>query len=207
MACFTPVIRSKFADFAYNDIGMRMKGVRFVLGAAFLLLLVRSLLGQDTNQVRLRAEAQWSKKTSVPAETVHRLWRSISHFADERDDDSQIVDFDTKSLASRGQLLMVTAAGLPTCLTVTVFSNPPEYRVAWSESESSDGHRFCEELGIEPEVNVKGGTILIKAPVGLISRHSSDVEVVEYTYTWTGGTYFLGRTTTSRQFVASARPE
>src|SRR5215467_9828621 len=109
-----------------------MKGLRFASEITSLLLLASSLFGQDNDQARQRTEAQWSKKTEVPAGTIHRLWRYISHFADEQDDDSQIVNFDTKSLASLGQLLMVTAAGLPTCFTVTVFS-PPNYGIAWSE--------------------------------------------------------------------------
>jgi len=79
------------------------------------LLSVGAVLVRFAGDEKRWTEAQWSKKTGVPAETVHRLWRSISHFADEQDDGSQIVNFDTKSLASLGQLLMVTAAGLPTC--------------------------------------------------------------------------------------------
>src|ERR1700757_1603368 len=118
--------------------------------SALLLVLIYSLFVQDSDH----GEAKWATATDLPVQTVHRLWRSISHFADESDDDSQIVLVDTRSLADRNQLLMVTAAGLPTCLTVAVFSATVGIaktagNLLWSESSTPDGNGFCEMLGIE----------------------------------------------------------
>jgi len=44
--------------------------------------------------------------------------RSTSHFADEQDDDSRIELLDVKSFADRNQILLVTSAGEPRCLTL-----------------------------------------------------------------------------------------
>lgn len=84
------------------------------------LLLVCSLFAQNGDH----GEAKWAIATGLPVQTVHRAWRSMSHFADESDDDSQIVLVDTRSLAAHHQLLIVTAAGLPTCLSLAVFPYP-----------------------------------------------------------------------------------
>lgn len=182
-----------------------MKRLRCILQFASALLLVSALYAQDSDSNRRQDETRWAKATGIPADTVHRLWRSISHFADEKDDDSQILALDTKSLASRDQLLMVTAAGLPTCLAVTIFLKSAGYRMVWSESQTPDGRGFCENFGLEPEVNVKEGKILVKAPGDLLSKHASDVEIAEYIYVWTGKTYMFGRKETSIQFVPAVR--
>ena len=168
---------------------------------AVTLLLVSSLFAQHEGN----GESRWAEASGLDVETVHRLWRSMSHFADERDDDSRIALLDSRSLAARNQLLMVTAAGLPTCLTVAVFSNTLKSpKALWSESSSPDGKGFCEAFGIQPEVNVSNGKILIKAPVGMHSEHASHADVAEYTYAWTGQTYTFGYTVMTLKFVAPA---
>lgn len=133
-------------------------------------------------------------------------------FADESDDDSQIVLVDTRSLADRNQLLIVTAAGLPTCLTIAVFSNPVGIaktvgNLLWSESSTPDGNGFCEVLGIEPEVTVSKDEILVTAPIGMHSEDASHADMATYTYAWTGQTYKFGYRKLSLQFVpALERP-
>jgi len=152
-------------------------------------------------------EAKWAKTAGLSIQTVHRLWRSTSSFANENDDDSQIVLLDGQSLAERNQLLMATAAGVPACITVTVFSKAAGNLKLWSESSTPDGNGFCEALGIEPKVTVSKGKILIKAPVGMHSKHASHADVAEYTYAWTGKTYTFGYKELSLQFVPpSERP-
>jgi hypothetical protein len=167
---------------------------------ALTLLLVYSLF----------AQADDHGEAGLPVQTVHRLWRSISHFADESDDDSQIVLVDTRSLADRNQLLIVTAAGFPTCLTIAVFSvgiaktaeNPLR-----SESSTPDGNGFCEMLGIEPEVTVSKDELLVTAPIGMHSEDASHADVATYTFAWTGQTYKFGYRKLLLQFVpASERP-
>jgi len=176
--------------------------------SALILLLVYSLFAQDSDH----GEAKWATATDLPVQTVHRLWRSISHFADESDDDSQIVLVDTRSLADRNQLLMVTAAGLPTCLTVAVFSEPVGIaktagNLLWSESSTPEGNGFCEMVGIEPEVTVSKSKILVKAPIGMHSEDASHADVATYTYAWTDKTYKFGYKELSLQFVPpSERP-
>ena len=108
---------------------------------------------------------------------------------------------DALSLAARNQLLMVTAAGVPTCFTVTVFSKAAGNLKLWSESSTSDGNGFCETVGIGPEVTVQNGKILVKAPVGMHSENASYADVAEYTYVWTGHTYSLGHRELSLQYV------
>jgi hypothetical protein len=170
---------------------------------ALFLLAASSLFAQDA----VHGEAIWAKTTGLPIQTVHRMWRSTSHFANESDDDSQIVMLDAQSLAARNQLLMVTAAGVPTCFTVTVFSKAAGNLKLWSESSTSDGNGFCEAVGIDPEVTVQNGKILVKAAVGMHSEDASHADVAEYTYLWTGSTYRFGHRELSLQFVpASERP-
>jgi hypothetical protein len=149
-------------------------------------------------------EAKWAEASGMPVQTIHRLWRSMSHFADEKDDDSQILLLDAQSLAARNQLLMVTAAGLPTCLTVAVFSKGAGNLKLWSESSVPDGSGFCEVLGIEPQVTVSKGKILVRAAVALHSEHASHADVAEYTYVWTGSTYSFGHKKLSLQSVSAS---
>lgn len=136
----------------------------------------------------------------------------MSHFADESDDDSQIVLVDTRSLAAHHQLLIVTAAGLPTCLSLAVFPYPEGIantigNLLWSESSTPDGNGFCEALGIEPEVTVSKDKILVKAPIGMHSEDASHADVATYTYVWSSKTYYFGYKELSLQFVpASERP-
>jgi len=177
---------------------------------ALTLLFVSSLVAQHADN----GEAKWADASGLSVETVHRLWRSISHFADERDDDSQIVLLDTQSLAARNQWLMVTAAGLPTCLTITVFSKAAGNPQLWSEASTPDGNRFCETVGIKPEVTVSKvgikpeGRILVKAPIGMHSAHASHADVAEYEYAWAGKTYTLYYQEVRLQFVPpSERPK
>lgn len=173
-----------------------------------ILLLASYLFGQNGDH----GEAKWSTATGLPVQTVHRLWRSISHFADESNDDSQIVLVDTRSLADRNQLLMVTAAGLPTCLNVAVFSYPVGIAktvgsLIWSEASAPNGNGFCEVLGIEPEVTVSQDKILVTAPIGMHSEDASHADVATYTYAWTGKAYKFGYQQLSLQFVPpSERP-
>jgi len=68
-----------------------------------ILLLASCLLAQGDDH----GEAKWATATGLPVQTVHRLWRSLSHFADESDDDSQIVLVDTRSLAGHNQLRLL----------------------------------------------------------------------------------------------------
>jgi len=166
--------------------------------------MASSLFAQDA----AHGEAIWAKTTGLPLQTVHRLWRSTSHFANESDDDSQIVMLDALSLAARNQLLIVTAAGVPTCFTVTVFSKAAGNLKLWSESSTSDGNGYCETVGIEPEVVVQNGKILVKAAVGIHSEDASYADVAEYTYVWTGHTYRFGYKEVSLQYVPPAgRPK
>jgi hypothetical protein len=102
---------------------------------------------------------------------------------------------------------MVTAAGLPTCLTVAVFSKAAGTPQLWSESSTPDKNGFCETLGIEPEVTITNGRILVKAPVGMHSEHASHADVAEYVYAWTGKTYTFDYKELSLKFVPpSERP-
>jgi hypothetical protein len=170
---------------------------------ALTLLLASSLFAQVADH----GEAKWAKASGMPVQTVHGFWRSTSHFANQGDDDSQIVLLDAKNLAARDQLLMVTAAGVPSCLAVTVFSKAAGNLKLWSESSTPDGRGFCETLGITPEVTVSNGKILVKAPVAMHSNHASHADVAEYEYVWTGSTYSFGRKELSLQFVPlSERP-
>ena len=172
---------------------------------AVILLLISSLFAQHEGN----GESRWAEASGLSVETVHQLWRSMSHFADERDDDSRIVLLDSQNLAARDQLLMVTAAGLPSCLSVAVFSNAMNSpKLLWSESSTPDARGFCEALGIQPEVTVSEGKVLVRAPVGMHSEHASHADVAEYTYAWTGRTYTFGHTVMSLKFVPpSERPD
>jgi len=116
-----------------------------LLQLGFLIAFVSLLAGQNPGTDATRPDiAQWAGKTGLPVATVHHLWRSASHFDDENDDDSRIVLLDSQSLAFRNQLLMVTSAGIPPCLTVTVFSKAVGNAQVLSESQTPDGRGFCE---------------------------------------------------------------
>ena len=89
-----------------------------------------------------------------PPADIHRMWRSTSHYAEERDDDSSIDLVDVKSLCLRHQILMVTSAGLPQCLTIAVFSAEPSFPKLWQIDQTPDAHGICNVLGSPATVNV-----------------------------------------------------
>ena len=172
--------------------------------------MAASALAQDDAATRYQSELGWAKTTGLPHSTIHQLWRAQSHFADEKDDDSRIVLLDAQSLASRNQILMVTAAGEPTCLAVTVFSKSSGHLKVWSESQTPDGDGFCAKLplGILPEATVADGKIVITVPGDLISERASHAEVSKYIYSWTGTTYMFGHKEVFLVFVPeSNRPK
>ena len=176
-----------------------------------IILMAGFIYGQDQGSGR-HDITEWAAKTGLPPSTVHRLWRSASHFADEKDDDSHIVLLDVHALSSRNQWLMVVSAGIPSCLTLTVFSKTAGNPKVWSESDTPEKTGFCEHLGFAPEVTVANGKIVIEVPGDMISEGASHAEVFHYVYTWTGSSYLFADKEDSLRFVPAAdrptkRPE
>jgi len=146
-------------------------------------------------------EARWAKKTGLSTFTIHRLWRSTSHFADEQDDDSQIELLDVTSLSQRNQILLVTSAGEPRCLTLTVFSKAAGFLKVWNESQTPDGHGFCENLGIPARFKVSERAIEVVVARERLGPRSSHADVAHFPYHWTGKTYFVGEKQSTTEFI------
>ncbi len=179
---------------------------RSLLVAAFV---VSSAIAQESNsapRVRHSTEADLPGESSVrpelrrtdpglPAEELRQLRRMASHFADEEDDDSVVEFVDTLSFADLKQVLLVTSAGIPRCLTVTVFTKAATgYVKTWSTAATPAGEPFCDNLGIPAEV--KAGSrhsIDVQFPKERHSPTSSHADVIHVRYYWTGETYVLSR--------------
>lgn len=164
----------------------------FVLSSCALLVLVASGIAQeDFTAVHREDFARWAQLTGLSPAGIHRMWRSTSHYASEADDDSSIDLVDVSSLRSRKQILMVTSAGLPRCVTVAVFSSQsPAFRKVWQAEQAANGSGFCDMLGSPAAVNVaQSGDIEITVAV---PREETNLpEVHAYTYRWDGSSYRL----------------
>jgi hypothetical protein len=155
-----------------------------------LLLLVHTSFGQDAAQSRVDEEKKWADATGLSQFAVHRLWRMSSHFADEREDDSRIVN--ALVVPSRSpsvqDIILVTAAGYPYCITVTVLSHPRRgLSLIWSENQTPEGEGFCSNPGGDPEVTFKDGVISIAVPDPPTA--SAKTMYTVYRYGWVGNTY------------------
>jgi hypothetical protein len=139
--------------------------------------------------LRQEDEASWAQKTGLAPAAIHRMWLSSSHFADEKDDDSRIELLDTKSLAGLKQILMVTSAGEPRCLTLTVFSNGAEVLKLWSTDSTPEGRGLCDKLGLSARFTMNQHGIEIIVPLDRHSVRSSYADVEHCHYRWAGKTY------------------
>jgi hypothetical protein len=164
--------------------------MRLVSNILLLLLLAHTSFAQDTSEIRLENEMKWAKATGLSQFAIHRLWRMASHFADERDDDSRIVD--ALVVPSRSpsvqDVILVTAAGEPYCIAITVLSHPSRgLSVIWSENQTPEGEGFCSNPAGDPEVTFKNGVISIAVPDP--PKPSAKATYTVYRYGWVGKTY------------------
>ena len=121
---------------------------------------------------------------------IHRMWRATSHYAKESDDDSSIELLDANVLRSRQQILMITSAGIPKCITVTVFSAGRGYQKLWQENQGPDSYGFCDNLGIPVVVNItKEGKIEVTTAVFPDEKDASHAITRTYLYQSDGGSY------------------
>jgi len=166
----------------------------------FLALLV-SLWCQDWISLHREEEKRWAKQTGMSPAMIHQLWRSTSHFADEADDDSHIELLDATTLAERNQILFVTSAGEPRCLTFTVCSKGTGFLKNWTADHSPSGHGFCDDLGIAVRSTVDERRAEIVAPLGRHSPRASHADVAHYEYRWDGRTYQFVREWVGLEFI------
>jgi len=162
---------------------------------------VLPLYGQSLIVLHRDEEAHWAKKTGLSALVVHRLWRSTSHFADEQDDDSRIELLDTKALAHRNQILLVTSAGIPRCLTLTVFSNAAGFSKVWSADSTPEDRGFCDKLGIAARFTVDKRGLEVIVPVDRHSPGASQADVEHWPYRWSGETYLAGEKSIELEYI------
>jgi hypothetical protein len=175
-----------------------MKRGLVLLAMAVALIAVHA---QNSVVERQENEAKWAKRTGLSSSTIHRLWRSISHFADEQDDDSQIEMLDANSLADRNQLLLVTSAGEPRCLTLAVFSKASGFMKVWSADSTPEGHGFCDNLGLLARFTVTERGIEVVVPVERHSPRASHADVEHWVYHWTGKTYSPGEKSMQLEYI------
>ena len=164
----------------------------FLLSACVLLVIVGSAFAQDDFSAIHREDfARWAQLASLSPSDIHQMWRSTSHYANEADDDSSIDLVDVSSLRFRNQILMVTSAGLPRCLTVAVFSaQRPAFTKIWQVSQTPDGQGFCDTLDVTAAVNVgRSGEIEITS--ALRNGATEHPSVSTYLYKWEGNSYLL----------------
>jgi hypothetical protein len=166
-----------------------------------VVLALLPLYGQDFIVLHRDEEAHWAAKTGLSPLVVHRLRRSISHFADEQDDDSHIELLDTKALADRKQVLLVTSAGIPRCLTLTAFSNAAGFPKVWSADSTPEGRGFCDKLGIAVRFTIDMGGLEVVVPVDRHSPKASHADVEHWPYHWTGQTYSAGEKSLALEYL------
>jgi hypothetical protein len=163
----------------------------FALTAILAILL--PLHAQDWISLHRDDEAKCAKTTGMSSFAIHRLWLSTSHFADEQDDDSHIELLDTTTLSDRNQVLMVTSAGEPRCLTLTVFSKAAGFLKVWSVDHTPGGHGLCDNLGLPARFSVSERRIELIVPRERHGPRASHADVEHYEYHWSGKTYLVSQ--------------
>jgi len=156
------------------------------VGSPCMVMPLLPVHAQNRLNLRHEDEVEWAKKTGLSSVAVHQLWRSTSHFADEQDDDSHIELLDSKSLTDRNQILLVTSAGEPRCLTVTVFSKATGFMKVWAADSMPDADGFCDKLGLPARVAVTERGIEVIVPLERLSPGASHADVEHRVYHWTG---------------------
>ena len=174
----------------------------------FLLSASLAIAQEDFSQFHAEDFARWSGVTTLPPSDIHRMWRSMSHWADENDDDSSIELVDVKALASRRQILMAVSAGKPKCVTLAIFTMgsgyPKAYPKLWQEDRGSDDFGFCDNLGIPVDVSVtKDGSVEISTAVHPEGEGASHAVVRKYVYRWNGRTYVWLKNQDSLKTIAA----
>jgi hypothetical protein len=134
------------------------------------------------------------------------MWRATSHYAKESDDDSSIELLDANVLRSRQQILMITSAGIPQCITVAVFSAARGYQKLWQENQGPDNYGFCDNLVITVAVNVtKEMKIEVTTAVCPDDKDASHAVTRTYSYQWDGNSYAWSATRDSSSLIHSKK--
>ncbi len=172
---------------------------------AFLSLFIPAVAQEDFNEIHREDFARWAGETSLAPADIHKMWRSVSHYANEGDDDSSIERLDTKVLSYRRQILMITSAGIPKCITVAVFSSEIHHQKLWQENQGPDSYGFCDNFGIPVKVSVSAdGLIEVVTAVYPDEKESTHAVVREYSYAPYGDSYRWSRTRDSLTLISPA---
>lgn len=174
------------------------------LGVSLFVLVAPMFAQEDFTAIHREDFARWAQLTSLSPADIHRMWRATSQYGNEADDDSSIDLVDVSSLLSRNQILMVTSAGLPRCITVAVFSsNRPPFSKIWQVEQTPDGRGFCDKLDTSAAVNVaRSGAIEITAVTQ--SEDAERPEVHTYRYKWDGNSYLFDTNVPPAEHAKSA---
>lgn len=158
--------------------------------ACFLLFADGSALAQNWKRVHKADEAKWAKTTGLDPYVIHKIWRSASDDAEDKDDDSRIATIDLEGLAERHDVLFATYAGEKNCLTVTVFRQLTEtqFKKEWSVQQPPDGTGFCDNDFGSASVDATNGVVTVRVAH---SRKDGEVIYTVYAYGWNGITYRL----------------
>jgi len=181
-----------FAAKPMSRRGYWRANTRALLPALITLFFLFSSLAaaQDWKQVHKKDEEKWAKATGLDTFTIHKLWRSASRAADEKDDDSRIANLDLTGLAERHDVLLVTYAGEHNCLTLTVFRqrSASKYEKIWSVEQPPDATGFCDTSFGTASADADNGAIGVRVPR---SFTNGEVTYTVYLYEWNGITYRL----------------
>ncbi len=175
------------------------------LACVSLLLWIPSFSQDSFEEIHREDFTRWSQVTALLPSDIHRMWRSTSHYAKENDDDSSIELLDANVLRSRQQILMITSAGIPRCVTVAVFSAVRGYQKVWQENQGPDNYGFCNNLGIPAAVNVtKEMKIEVTIAVSPDDKNASAI-TRSYFYQWDGNSYAWSATRDSSGLIHSQK--
>lgn len=164
-----------------------------------LLLAAGVASAQDSAQLRLAEETKWAKASGLSPFVIHRLWRMASHFVDERDDDSHIVNVIVSKAqnGSAADIVLVTSPPEGICVTVTVLSHPQNSSFAkvWSRDQTPDGDGFCSTPFGDVKVDFKDGVVSVFVPAVRTGHDSASKSAGRvYQYGWRGTTYgYIGK--------------
>ena len=147
----------------------------------------------------------WSYKTSLPLETIQRLWHAT--MGDDADDrfGQGIEVVDASTLRTRNHVLFITAAGNGHCLHLYVFGNGGrDKNPRWELSGlPNDGGGICHERLLPyPTAYARAdGEIVVQIPTSpawikrTLGNENADYPIstalAVYVYRWDGKTYKL----------------
>lgn len=155
---------------------------------------VRAAAVEQWTEIHRQDDLKWSRISGLSPRDVRRA-RIAAGIGDDLEG-GRIDNLDSKDLAFRKQLLVVTSAGNGHCLTITVLTKKESvFQAVWSVDEATGVGGFCHDGAFSGNFEVhatKEGGIIVDVPRDT-NNSGAFGGFKQLLYEWNGQTYVLSK--------------